>query len=51
MTNDLIRVNIYLTPSTYTKVKEGTLKIKFAIAPPGKPQAFSPYIEAVLHRK
>jgi hypothetical protein len=36
---------------TYTKVKEGTLKIKFEIAPPGKPEAFSQYIEAVLHRK
>ncbi len=36
---------------TYTKVKEGTLKIKFEIAPPGKPEAFSQYIEALLHRK
>jgi len=36
---------------TYTKVKEGTLKIKFEIAPPGKPEAFSQYIEAVLVRK
>lgn len=36
---------------TYAKVKEGALKIKFEIAPPGKPEAFSQYIEAVLIRR
>lgn len=35
---------------TYTKGKNGVLKISFDIAPPGKPQEFSPYIQATAHR-
>ncbi|HLP45823.1 MAG TPA: hypothetical protein VK469_07755 [Candidatus Kapabacteria bacterium] len=36
---------------TYTKAANETLKLKFEIAPPGKPDAFSPYIKSVLRRK
>lgn len=36
---------------TYTKGAEQTVKLKFKIAPPGKPDAFSNYIDTVLHRK
>ena len=33
-------------------LKEGDkLKLKFEIAPPGKPEAFSPYIESVMKKK
>lgn len=35
---------------TYTKEKTGMLGIKFEIAPPGKPDAFSTYIEARAQR-
>ena len=35
---------------TYTKVDDRSLKLKFEIAPPGKPEAFSKYIEADLQR-
>jgi hypothetical protein len=36
-----------------TNTKSGTdsIKITFEIAPPGKPESFAPYIEAVAHRK
>lgn len=36
---------------TYTKVNNGSLGIKFDIAPSGKPDSFAPYIEAVANRK
>ena len=36
---------------TYTKEKTGMLGIKFEIAPPGKPEAFSTYIEARARRE
>ena len=36
---------------TYTKEKNGRLGIKFEIAPPGKPDAFSTYIEAQARRE
>jgi hypothetical protein len=35
---------------TYTRVDQGRLKIKFEIAPPGKPEQFAAYIEAGAHR-
>lgn len=36
---------------TYKKIDEGNLGIKFEIAPPGNPDAYSTYIEASAHRK
>jgi len=36
---------------TYTKEKNGMLGIKFEIAPSGKPEAFSTYIEARARRE
>jgi len=36
---------------TYTKGKDGVLGIKFEIAPPDKPDAFSTYIEARARRE
>jgi hypothetical protein len=36
---------------TYIKSANETLKLKFEIAPPGKPEAFSLYIESALRRK
>jgi hypothetical protein len=36
---------------TYTKGKNGTLAIKFEIAPPGKPDSFSTYLEGVARRQ
>ncbi len=36
---------------TYVKEKEGEVKILFDIAPPGKPEAFSRYIEATAIRR
>ncbi len=36
---------------TYEKKAEGQIKIKFAIAPPGKPEEFKQYIEASARRK
>ena len=35
---------------TYTRTTADRLKLKFEIAPPGKPDAFSPYIEATARR-
>ena len=36
---------------TYTKGEKDQVSVKFEIAPPGKPDAFSIYVEAVAHRK
>ena len=36
---------------TYTKEGTDRVSIKFEIAPPGKPDGFSTYVEAVAHRK
>jgi hypothetical protein len=36
---------------TYTKTSTATVAIKFEFAPPGKPDAFSTYIEAAARRK
>lgn len=36
---------------TYLETKPGSVNIKFEIAPPGKPDVFSTYIEASAHRK
>jgi hypothetical protein len=36
---------------SYSKEPENKLKLKFEFAPPGKPDAFSTYIEAVMKRK
>ena len=36
---------------TYTKAGAGAVKIKFEIAPPGKPEAFAAYIEAAARKK
>jgi hypothetical protein len=36
---------------TNTKMGIESIKITFEIAPPGKPESFDPYIEAVAHRK
>ena len=36
---------------TYTKAKGGTLRVRFEIAPPGKPDSFSTYVEGVAQRK
>jgi hypothetical protein len=36
---------------TYTKTGSDTLTVRFEIAPPGKPEAFSTYIEAKAKRK
>lgn len=36
---------------TYNKAKSDNLTFRFEIAPPGKPEAFSKYIEGSLHRK
>ena len=36
---------------TYNKVKSGSMTFQFDIAPPGKPEAFSRYLEGSLHRK
>ena len=35
---------------TYQRTGQGTLGIKFEIAPPGKPEAFAPYIDAKARR-
>jgi hypothetical protein len=35
---------------TYVKGKEGKVTIRFEIAPPGKPEAFSTYLEGAAHR-
>jgi len=36
---------------TYTKLAADKVGIRFEIAPPGKPDAFVPYVEAVARRK
>ena len=36
---------------TYTRADAARLKLKFEIAPPGKPDQFAPYIEATARRK
>ena len=36
---------------TYVQQERGRLKMKFEIAPPGKPDDFKPYIEAAARRK
>jgi len=36
---------------TYSKNGDNALTLKFEIAPPGKPDAFTTYIEAKAHRK
>ena len=36
---------------TYTKLAADKVGIRFEMAPPGKPDAFVPYVEAVAHRK
>jgi hypothetical protein len=36
---------------TYSKINPQDLSIKFEIAPPGKPDSFSPYINATAKRK
>ncbi len=36
---------------TYNKVKNDSMTFRFDIAPPGKPEAFSKYLEGSLHRK
>jgi hypothetical protein len=35
---------------TYRKTGPDSLALKFEIAPPGKPGAYAPYIEATAHR-
>jgi hypothetical protein len=34
---------------TYTQNADGTLKVTFALAPPGKPEAFVTHVEGVAH--
>jgi hypothetical protein len=36
---------------TYVQNEDGTLKVKFEIAAPGKPEAFVTHVEGVAHRK
>ena len=36
---------------TYTQNADGTLKVSFALAPPGKPEAFVTHVEGVAHRE
>lgn len=36
---------------TYEDLQPGTAKVLFEIAPPGKPNQFAKYVEAVVHRK
>ena len=36
---------------SYSQVDTSTLTVKFEIAPPGKPDAFTPYLEGKVHRK
>jgi len=35
----------------YIKLADGGLKITFDFAPPGQPEAFSPYLQGTAHRK
>ena len=36
---------------TYVQNADGTLKVKFEIAPPGKPEAFVTHVEGIAHRE
>ena len=36
---------------TYVQAGDGTLKVKFEIAPPGKPEAFVTHVEGIAHRE
>ena len=36
---------------TYVQNPDGSLKVKFEIAPPGKPEAFVTHVEGVAHRE
>ncbi len=36
---------------TYIQNDDGTLKVKFELAPPGNPQAFVTHVEGIAHRK
>jgi hypothetical protein len=36
---------------TYVQNGDGTVKVKFEIAPPGKPEAFVTHVEGIAHRK
>jgi hypothetical protein len=36
---------------TYVQNGDGTLKVKFELAPPGKPEAFVTHVEGIAHRK
>ena len=35
---------------TYVRNGDGTIKVKFELAPPGKPEAFVTHVEGVAHR-
>ena len=35
---------------TYVQNEDGTLKVKFELAPPGKPEAFVTHVEGIAHR-
>jgi hypothetical protein len=36
---------------TYLQLGDGTLQVKFELAPPGKPDAFVTHVEGVAHRE
>jgi len=36
---------------TYVQIGDGAVKVKFEIAPPGKPEAFVTHVEGVAHRE
>ena len=36
---------------TYVQNEDGTLNVKFEIAPPGKPEAFVTHVEGIAHRR
>ncbi len=36
---------------TYVQDGDGTVKVKFEIAPPGKPEAFATHVEGIAHRE
>jgi hypothetical protein len=36
---------------TYVQIGDGTLKVKFELAPPGKPDAFVTHVEGIAHRE
>ena len=36
---------------TYVQNGDGTLKVKFELAPPGKPEAFATHVEGIAHRE